>query len=55
MKTKIISKSIEYVGKICLSPKDEVIAVSNLFGSKVQRAVRKKFPTEREYWVEIKE
>lgn len=55
MRTKIISKSIECVGKVCLSPKEEVIAASNLFGSKVQRAVRKKYPTEREHWVEIKE
>lgn len=55
MKTKIISKSIECVGKVCLSPKEEVIAASNLFGSKVQRAVRKKYPTEREHWVEIRE
>jgi hypothetical protein len=55
MKSKIIAKSIECLGKVCLSPKEEVIAASNLFGSKVQREVRKKYPTTREYWIEIKE
>ena len=55
MKSKIISKSLDCLGKVCLSPKKEQIAVSNLFNSKVQREVRKKYPTKREYWLEIKE
>jgi hypothetical protein len=54
MKDKIISKIITGSGKVIRSPKKEQIAVSNLFGSKVQRNIRKNYPLEREYWIEIK-
>jgi hypothetical protein len=39
----MIAKLIILIGKICLSPKSEVISVSNLFNSKIQRKVRSNF------------
>jgi len=53
--SKMISKIITVTGKIIRSPKKEQIAVRNLFGSKVKRNIRRNYPLEREYWIEIKE
>ena len=53
--SKMISKIITVTGKIIRSPKKEQIAVRNLFGSKVKRNIRRNYPLEREYLIEIKE
>lgn len=43
------------LGFICMSPRKENIALSNLCSNEVKRKVRKNYKLEREYWLEVLE
>ena len=50
---KIIAKTLLLIGKVLRSPKGEVLTLSNLFNSKVQREVRKAFTYKTNYYLEV--
>lgn len=54
IKDKIIVIGISVLSFICISPRNEKIASSNLFSNNVQRVVRNKYKLEREYYINIK-
>jgi len=51
----MIAEMIIFIGWVCISPKHEVIALSDLFGNDVKREVRKHFAYKTNYYVEVSE